>query len=205
MCSTPTGTPATIQIDPNNGNYATITGIAPACGSTARYVLSLADPSANACCGCAVIPYPALTITDANGSSPFIFQTSGAFNGFYFAAFATLSSSPCRSSIGIPGGTCTCNQTQSIGYFYLGQCVGNTFYISRAWTSCIAGNPCALPQYVGVVGDTCVCATGGFNTDASSGAFPIDPCAAFVAVGGPLTPGSGNIMPDPVLGPVLVS
>lgn len=208
----PTNTPATITITPTSPNYCTYTGTAPACGASHTYTLACNCPGVLNSIQCQCIPVPkTLTLSDANGSYSFVYQTSGPFAGYWYC---TGTSTPVSPVVVSPGLSCLCNQTAQVGYYYTGLCVaGAAFRVTRYWNSCQANACGGVAQYAGGIGGTqgCACsnvgalpctATGGLDNAQAN--LTINECVAF-SVSGSLAAGASNCMPDPVGGTVSIS
>jgi hypothetical protein len=198
---------ATIVVDPTNDSaYATYTGTSVvSCSPTSPITISLQPASSMMqCCICVPINN-SLTLTDTNGSWPFVFCNPGGIGTAGWMACYTIS----IGSVCV-GGTIG---TGTIAIYYFMQCTGPTVTIRRYWWIATGGG--AFPPVY--VQSSCITISGcpatingacsyigGIGTELSQ-ATPTPPACSPFSFSGSLTPGAGNHLPDPVGGTVSIS
>lgn len=213
---------ATIAIMPNCSLYAgTSAAYSPVCGQTISLTVPAADSTAICCSnqGSCIPIKTNLTITDANGSHPFIYQPGA---GHWYACYLTNASPTFPTTWNTTLGQCQTNTSVTGSYptrvEYYGSaapCYGSlgcgtppsdTFAVIRIWY--LDSDPVGGPAvYHGAAASPSAC--DGCKASIRQCSFGTAPmptgCSAFAVSVGSLTPAAANHSIDPVGGGVSVS
>lgn len=213
----PDPTQAILAITPNCSLYASSSGTySNVCAQAISIPVFAADSTAICCTGQgSCIPIPTnLTITDVNGSWPFVYAA-----GVWYACYLTNANPTQQASWNTTLGQCVTSSTTGdyptrIEYYgqpaacYTAACgtpPADTFAVVRMWYS--TGN--SPNTYHGAAAspgacDGCSVAASQSNCSFGTSAMPTG-CSPFAVSIGSLAANTGNVMPDPVGGGVSVS